>query len=496
MESAQAKPWASYQLHAPSPLPARLDAASTAHDDSLPNGLLLSNLLWFCRLRWAVVALLVTFGLACRSPGLLSQVGLCAQSAWPFAVAGFLALSNALFWWHGRRLAPQQGERGACLNLWAQIVTDLVVLTVVVHFIGSLETYVAFAYLFHIVLACIVFPRGWSLVVTALACVLYVGCVTAEETGLVSPGGIYANAVLRQQFDQLRGVRMANMGWAIITWSVVWYLASHLSALVRQRDHQLAETNSRLVATQEERRQHMLRTTHELKAPFSAIHANVQLLTKGYCGELPQEAQEVLGRIAARSRRLAAEIQEMLQLANLQSTAQEPPSRQQVDLADLVSGSVAQAQPLAQERQVSIECSLAPARTIGPEDHLRMLLGNLLANAVAYSHPGGRVRVDMITASDGSIEVRIEDQGIGIPADKLAHIFDAYYRTDAAARHNKASTGLGLAIVKQVAETHGLDIRVESKVGTGTRLRVTFPSIPDGMRERKENGHELHSDRG
>ena len=111
--------------------------------------------------------------------------------------------------------------------------------------------------------------------------------------------------------------------FAIGIWLVVWYLASHLSSMVRRRDLELTETNARLVAAQEERARHMLATTHQLKAPFAAIYSNAQLLLQGYCGDVPDEALQVIQRITSRSRRLTTEIQEMLQLANLSSTSQQ-----------------------------------------------------------------------------------------------------------------------------------------------------------------------------
>jgi signal transduction histidine kinase len=467
-----------------------------AEATGLPEGLLSRNVLWFCRLRWIVIGLLALLGGLSWVPGLLPRLGLLHHRVWPFVAAGALLVANVLFLAHARRLAGRGANRGAGGNLWAQIATDLVVLTAVVHFVGSLETYVAFAYLFHIVLACIFFSRGGALLVTGIACVLYLACVVLEETRVVPPAGLYANRTVRRELDRRPSLRAVNVGWAMVTWVAVWYLASHLAARVRERDRELAETNRRLVATQEERRQHMLQTAHELKAPFSAIHANVQLLTKGLCGELPPEAREVLDRIAARSRRLAAQIQEMLQLANLQSTAQEPPRRTRVDLAEALRWCLEQVQPLADQRQVHIEANLIPVEAWAVPDHLKMLFDNLLANAVAYSHRDGAVQMTLTTGPDGAAQVTVEDHGIGIAPEKLPHLFTPYYRTDEGAQHNPDSTGLGLAIVRHVAETHGLAIRAESTQGEGTRFVVSFPATSLTQREGKEDQRGLPTDRG
>ena len=451
-------------------------AAPRALSPEFPEGLLTRNALWFRRLRWLVIGSFAAFGLLGCVPGLLPRAGLRSPGAWPFVAAAVLLAANIVSLVHARLVSRRPTVAAACANLWAQIVVDLVVLTYVVHHVGSIETSIAFAYLFHIVLSCIFFPRRWSFLVTALACALYLGCVAIEEGSLWAPAGIYADASLRHQMDRLPGVRLAHVGWAPLTWFVVWYLAAHLSSEVQSRDRELAETNRRLLAAQEERRQHMLRTTHELKAPFSAIHANVQLLTKGHCGELPPEAQAVLGRISTRCRRLATEIQEMLQLANLHSATQAPPPKLLLDLSQVMRWSMAQVAPRAEERQVILDADLQPAPTPVAEDHAKMLFSNLLSNAVTYSHPGGRVRVAVAPEPDGGACVTVEDQGIGIAPEKLPRIFEPYYRTDEAVRHNRESTGLGLAIVRQVAEANRLRIHVESEPNVGTRFTVRFPS--------------------
>ena len=489
---------ASYDLPLPAGGPAPFPADAAGEAAHLPEEMLLRNVLWFCRLRWIVVGVLAVFGVLGQFPELLPRVGLTAHPAWPFAAAGALLLANLAFLAHARLLARASASQGATANLWAQIIVDLLVLTLVIHYFGSLETPVAFAYLFHIVLACIFFRRSWSLAVTAFAGGLYMGCVALEEAGLLAPAGIYASTALREQIDRMPGVRLLGVGWAIVAWTVVWYLASHLSALVRQRDGELAATNRRLEEAQQERTRHMLRTAHELKAPFAAVYANVQLLLKGYCGELPAEAQDVLGRIATRCRRLADEIQEMLQLANLRSRTQGPLPWVGLDLAEILRGCIAQVAPTAAARDITIEEHLQPTRTVAVEDHMKMLFANLLTNAVAYSRPGGRVRVECAASPSGPLVV-IADRGIGIAVDKLPRIFDAYYRANEAVAHNRESTGLGLAIVRHVAELRGIRIRVESAPDQGTRFTLVFPPAeqsPGWNTDRKETEDGLPDGRG
>ena len=196
-------------------------------------------------------------------------------------------------------------------------------------------------------------------------------------------------------------------------------------------------------------------------------------------GSLPPDATAALNRIAGRCRRLAVQIQEMLQLANIETPGEMTSRWTDLDLTEAIRWALAEVQPLAQEREVAVEHDLRPARTSGVEDHVRMLLLNLLSNAVIYSNRGGRVQVRCLAGAGNGPIVTIEDHGIGIAAEKLPRIFEEYYRTTEAVRHNKESTGLGLAIVRRVAETHGIQVRVESEEGAGTKFILGF-SRADG----------------
>ncbi len=459
------------------------DETGTKHADSLPEHFLARYVVWLCKFRWFVVSLLLAFGLASFHPEVLLRIGLQPYRVWPLAASAILALANLCFLAHGRLSATARAASGARANLWAQITLDLLVLTVVVHYMGSLETYVAFSYLFHIVLACIFFSRLRSLGVMALAFFLYGACIILEQTGAIPSAGIYLNGALRAQMDKIPAVTFISVAWVIYIWTAVWYLASHISAIVRERDSELAETNCRLVEAQEEKTRHMLRTTHELKAPVASIQANVQLLQKGYCGVLPSEAHEILARVGTRCRRLAHEIQQMLQLASLRQASEGRLRRAQLDLGEILRWCTGQLLALAEQKEVAIRENIQPAFALAVEDHMKMLFSNILSNAVSYSRPGGVVRVACSPGPGGNPVITIADDGIGISSSKLPHIFDEYYRTDEAAQHNKESTGLGLAIVQHIARTHFINVRVKSQPGKGTQFTLGFPCVEESRHE-------------
>jgi signal transduction histidine kinase len=189
----------------------------------------------------------------------------------------------------------------------------------------------------------------------------------------------------------------------------------------------------------------MLATTHQLKAPFAAIYSNAQLLLQGYCGDIPDEAVQVIQRITSRCRRLTAEIQEMLQLANLSSISQQTLPRTKIVSTELLLWCISQVNPIARERGIVFKTDIRPAIMVGTEDHFKMLFVNLLSNAVRYSHKNGQVHIGCSRGPDSETIVTIADNGI-------------------------------LAIVKHIAELYKIRIRVESQLGFGTKFELKFPA--------------------
>ena len=439
--------------------------------------LLVHNVSWFCQFRWLVIATLAFYGIAGLFPRFIGYFGMRPPGIWPFITAGILVISNLAFMYSARkRTSPAQ----IMTNLWGQITVDLVILTGVVYFVGSLETNIAFTYLFHIVLSCVFFSGRQSLIVTVMSIGMFAACIMAEYVlKILPPMSIFADSLREGSASPVLTMLAFNFFLTIGIWLVVWYLASHLSTMVRRRDYELAETNRRVVAACDERSRHMLTTTHQLKAPFAAIYSNAQLLLQGYCGEIPDEALKVVKRIMLRCRRLTAEIQEMLQLANLNSTSLESIPRTRLLSTELLPWCISQVESVAMERGINFKTDIRPITLVGTEDHFKMLFVNLLSNAVIYSQRDGQVNVSCKPGPNLEPVIVIEDNGIGIPADKLPRIFEKHYRTNEAVQHNKESSGLGLAIVKNVAEMYSIRIRVESRLGFGTKFELRFPALDE-----------------
>jgi len=117
-----------------------------------------------------------------------------------------------------------------------------------------------------------------------------------------------------------------------------------------------------------------------------------------------------------------------------------------------------------------------PSLALADRDRVEQVLVNLLDNAIKYSPPGSAVTVRLESSADGWIQVRVQDQGIGIPAEELPRVGERFYRADRARSRAEGGSGLGLAIAQALVEAHGGRLDLESEEGQGTVATFTLPS--------------------
>jgi two-component system phosphate regulon sensor histidine kinase PhoR len=456
---------------------------STSKDDILvqePTGqghlgsaVLIHNAVWFTKVRWIVAAVFALAGLVgVLLPGTMKNAGIVLPSRELWILAGILVILNTVFYTIVSRLNEGSPRKTVETYIWLQIITDLLIVTVLVHLVGSTVTFIAFTYLFHIALACIFFPKKNSLLVTLLAAGLYLALVSLELTGVWPRANILSS--IPYPYPKEKFMSMFFAGSAVFIWLIVWYLVSTLSEAVRKRDQQLSAANQRLIKADQEKTQQVLITTHELKAPFAGIESNIQILKFKYWNEIQEPIRAIINKIDTRAQTLRERIREILVLGDLKSQPTREKYSGAVDLKMVIHAVLEEIAEKAKDRNISIDVDVPSIEIPVHTEKLKMLFSNLVSNAISYSHQGGNVKLSAQESRD-EILVSVSDHGIGIRDDALPHIFDEYFRTKEASKFNKMSTGLGLAMVKEIARNSGLGIKVTSELGKGTTFEVTIP---------------------
>ena len=217
--------------------------------------------------------------------------------------------------------------------------------------------------------------------------------------------------------------------------------------------------------------------SHELRTPIAALRTFNELLKEGASAD-PEARDEFLESSGQQIDRLDWLAQNLLELSKLDSGLVLLDLRPD-DLRAAVEQAAEQAEPAAARRGVTLVVDVpdGPIRIHHDPQRIGQVVTNLVGNAIKFTPRGGRVEVSIgATTEGGRIEVR--DSGVGIDAAELPRIFDRFYRGSMANEARGSGSGLGLAIVRSIVDMHGGTVRVESRLGVGSRFVVTLPRDP------------------
>ena len=216
--------------------------------------------------------------------------------------------------------------------------------------------------------------------------------------------------------------------------------------------------------------------SHELRTPLTVMRGELESLAQD--AHLGGEMRERLGSVLEEVERLAEIVESLFSLSRLDA-GEAHAEWLRFDLAELAASTAEQMSLLATDKNVTVECDSAPGVTVeGDRARLKQVIVNLLDNAIKYTPSGGRVRLS-VRREDGFAVLDVADNGVGIPAEALPHVFKRFFRVDVSRSREQGGAGLGLAIVKSICSAHGADVEVISSPGRGSRFRMRQPLAHD-----------------
>jgi two-component system phosphate regulon sensor histidine kinase PhoR len=223
------------------------------------------------------------------------------------------------------------------------------------------------------------------------------------------------------------------------------------------------------------RRDFVANVSHELRTPLSVIKGYIETLVDGH-HEMPVDDRErFLKTIQRHAERLNSLLEDLLILSRLESI--DPGmARESVSLAKLVNEVIDdyQSRPATHDRRLAGEIDPAAGNLLLDASKITQVLENLLDNALKYTPKGAAIDV-IVRAKEHEVVTCVRDNGTGIPAEDLPHIFERFYRVDKGRSREKGGTGLGLSIVKHIVQLHGGRVWVESQMGQGTSFYFSLP---------------------
>jgi two-component system, OmpR family, phosphate regulon sensor histidine kinase PhoR len=222
------------------------------------------------------------------------------------------------------------------------------------------------------------------------------------------------------------------------------------------------------------RRDFVANVSHEIRTPLTVISASIETLRHLKLTE--PEQNRILDTTAQQTQRMQTLVSDLLTLALLEGSPR-PPADCWIEVAALFKRVHSDASALSTGRH-QLTMSEVPAAVClaGNESELLSALGNLVSNAIRYTPDGGQIILSWRLGEEGSAEISIQDNGIGIAKEHLLRLTERFYRVDSSRSRDTGGTGLGLSIVKHVIQRHGGSLDIQSTVGQGSRFTLVFPA--------------------
>ena len=246
--------------------------------------------------------------------------------------------------------------------------------------------------------------------------------------------------------------------------------------VARQRaEQELIRTKEKLEAAIVAKGRYVNMISHELRTPLGAIGGYAALLAEGIQGPLTEGQREYIARIRHNQLHIVRLVDELLDLAKIES-GQFPLKVSNVSVQDILSSVSAMIEPLVQANELRLEVDSCDAALCLHADGERaeQIVINLLSNAVKFTPAGGVVRISC-ASTERTIDLQVEDTGVGIAAEKLEAIFEPFFQVEPPQASSRTGTGLGLAISRELARAMAGDITVDSSPGKGSTFTLRLP---------------------
>jgi len=425
---------------------------------------------WMIRLRWLAIVVVVA-GTYFSS----NVLGISMQDFALYGIGVLLAIYNTTIllllkhFTRGQIEPPTQAVK-RIINF--QMSTDLLILTVLLHYSGGIENPFVFYFMFHMIIASILLSVRESYLQATFAVSLFGLLVLLEYIQLIPHHCLHGFVVHCLHRD---GLYVFGTFFVFVTaLYLVVYMASYVAVRLRRAEQAYKEANVQLQEKDRVKDEYVLRVTHDIKGHLAAIQGCLGVVVNKIVGSLNEEQSDLINRAHNRTRKVTYFIKALLRLTQMRlSNNLEMDS---FSLKNTICDVVTAVETKAQSKSIALNCSIGPSvnEIFGNQLSIEEAITNLLFNAIKYTPINGTVEINAREQSN-CVLVEIVDTGIGIPQGELSKVFDEFYRATNAKEVEKDGTGLGLSIVKQIIERHNGKISVDSQEGIGTKFCFTLP---------------------
>jgi len=442
-------------------LPKGAISTSIKHSFYTPNSLRRKNL-WLANLRWVSsialsVFILVLYIFKFENYPLFALI----------SIAAVLVISNLLLFFYLKLRNPKYLRTEENIVL-AQIGVDYILLTALTHFTGGIDSPLHLFYLFHIIIASVIFEKKYPAFIIAAVAVLLISML----------GFMEYHQILSHYSAGIKVFSMSDILLALATFYVTIFASTYIGVTLMMRHKKVKNLifaqNEKLEKSEKEKMQFFRFVSHELKSPIIAVQSTINVVLDVMDTNLKPKARDMLERGRKRTVQMIEILKDLVSLSYEESD--DKPEPEMVVPCEHIPEVVDFYRPNAEEKNIRLVETVCKQRKGFQLDKFvfEKIITNLISNAVRYTPNGGTVTIKT-DLDENFWYLIISDTGIGIAKEEQKHIFEEFYRTRNAKKFETVGTGLGMSIIKRMVEQEKGEIFLESEVDKGSTFTVRFP---------------------
>lgn len=432
--------------------------------------------LWFIRLRYLAVVMLLAFIVA---GDLLFEFQLTSSQFISLIVISFVILSYNIILHKTRKFVGCEPGQFNCLHLsLIQIGIDLITLMLVVYYTGLIESPLHLLFIFHMIIGSLILPGSIVYLIAGIVSITFGLLAMLQRYDIVERHfihGLYTN--VRPQtltYDILFIIVFTFMLFVSV------YIAEKITRQLYKREQQLRSTLEKLNETEIAKQKYIMGVVHEVKTPVAATHSILDLILQKYIGPIDSEVERKLHRAKLRTEETISLLNDILRISKLKLL--DVRSTEEIDIKQFLESLIDKQIEYSRTKSISLELidKREQNRKLRSDAVLlELAVSNLLTNAIKYVKQNGIIEI-VIDDKDDLLIIEFCDNGIGIPKESQAKIFNQFYRASNIDKAKYEGTGMGLAIVKEIIEMFGGEISVvsPSRIGTennpGTSFKISL----------------------
>jgi len=431
------------------------------------------RLYWFINIRWlAIIGVIASINFA--------KFFLLLQLPYTFLylMSGILTISNisylAFYSYCKNSMSRQLNKKLISSFANLQVFIDLIILTLLLYGTGGFHSPFLYYYLFHMVIASMLLAPFWAFVQGGIA-IGFFSILTMLSVYHIIPHYSLPGFGPDPGDEVYVFYFVSRLGGLVSTMFIMIFMACSISKRLNRDEELLKQVNEELTQANEEKSKYIIQVTHELRAPLAAIQGYLKVALEGYIGPVEGKLREMMQSINNRTANMLSMVNELLDLADLKRPGRTGVEKEPCSAKTLVNRTIHLLENQLIKKNINVQTQIDDKTEILVEaEQFCIVLSNIINNAIKYSRPEGVINIDTQKRRH-HVLFKIQDNGIGIPAKDLKHVFQEYYRAQNAVSMEKDGSGLGLAIAENIIKKHNGKIWVESEEGKGTTFFIELP---------------------